>query len=63
MDQANSYNQRMQEEAAPRAQRVYEEHQAGKTFKAIAAEIGITPERARQLAERHRRQNGIKRGR
>ena len=63
MTTTQNFNQFLQEQATPRSKRVYEEHQAGRTFKEIAADIGISSERARQLATRYARQHQLPYGR
>lgn len=59
MPSTSDYNKQLQDQATPRAKRVYEENKAGKSFKEIGADMGISAERARQLAARYKRQQGI----
>ena len=54
------YNQRQLEEARPRAQRIVRLRDAGETLESIAALLGVSRERVRQI-EKRERERGAKR--
>jgi hypothetical protein len=51
------FNQRLQDEAQARVQRVLRLRAAGETWRAIGDLLGITRQRAQQLAAREARRN------
>ena len=54
------FNQRLQDEARARVQRVLRLREAGETWKTIGDLLGITRQRAQQLAAREARRTGEK---
>lgn len=52
MDKLNAYNERLRRAAAPRVQKVKKLRERGYTWAEIAAELGISRQRAQQLGDR-----------
>ena len=54
MDRKNKeFNERLREAARPRAERAIRLREAGETWKAIGAILGVSHQRAQALAARH----------
>lgn len=52
MDKLNAYNERLRRAAAPRVQKVKKLRERGYTWAEIAAELGVSRQRAQQLGDR-----------